>query len=144
MKRKTLSILALICLAMGIPLWSGCGGPEVAPVTGQIKLEGEPIPGALVAFYPLDAGPGRRVISAVTDEEGRFQLTFRRSGDGAPPGRYAVTAVWREPQEDGDEVLRTGPNMLPARYAAPETSGLTVTISSGANDLEPFELTEEP
>src|SRR5262245_11446603 len=93
-------------LACVIPLLAGCGsGPRPFPVSGQVKLGGEPVAGALVAFHPLDGAPGSNALSAFTDDQGRFQLTFRRSGDGAPAGRYAVTAVWRELIEDGDELL---------------------------------------
>jgi hypothetical protein len=139
---------SLLCLASALPLLTGCGsGARPVPVSGQVKVAGEPAAGVLVAFYPLDAAPGtssKHVLSALTDDEGRFQLTFRQSGDGAPAGRYAVTAVWREQVEDGDELLPNGKNWLPRRYADPKTSGLTVTIEQGANELQPFELTEDP
>lgn len=120
--------LALIVLALA----GGCGGgPRPQPVSGQVRWKGKGLPGAVVVFHPPDGRP----LSSVADEEGRFRLT-----PGAVPGSYGVTVVWRELKRDGDEVLRNGRNLLPARYEKPETSRLSATVKEGANDLAPFDL----
>ena len=49
----------------------GCSGMSYAPVSGVVKLNGEPYPNAVVSFQPLgsadNTAPGR-VSSAYTDE----------------------------------------------------------------------------
>jgi hypothetical protein len=124
-------------------LFAGCGpaGPRPHPVSGQVKYKGKALPGAVLAFHPVGARAGERAITAVTDDEGRFTLTYHKPGNGAPPGEYAVTVVWRELRRDGDEVLRNGRNLLPGKYERPGTSGLLVTVAEGPNELRPFDLT---
>ena len=58
-------------------LLTGCGGPKFVPVSGTIKLNGEPYPRAVVTFQPIskpdDPNPGRG-SSSYTDANGRFTL----------------------------------------------------------------------
>jgi hypothetical protein len=53
-----------------------------------------------------------------------------------------VTVVFREKRKDGGDEVRNGRNLLPAKYAAPETAGLTATVKPQENVLEPFALTD--
>lgn len=84
---------------------------DVVPVSGTVTLDGEPLGGATVSFLPFapaDANPAARtyrIASAVTDNQGAFQLHYQRVPrprhgqrpgslpdqlDGIPPGRYKV------------------------------------------------------
>jgi hypothetical protein len=123
----------------------GCSGntaPVVAPVHGQVLYNGRPIPNAQVTFHPVGE-TGRAAVRPVgkVDEQGRFSLTSFHEGDGAPPGEYRVTVVWylaRPVQAGSDETVSA--NYLPAKYAIADTSQLTATVTSGANELKPFDL----
>jgi hypothetical protein len=121
---------------------TGCGGgppePPRHPVSGQVKLRGKPLPEATVSFHPQQQGA--RLLYAVTDPEGRFKITFREPGDGAPAGKYLVTVVRHKASKDGDEIVRNGPNELPQRYENPGTSGLSVDIVDGPNELPVIDL----
>jgi len=122
----------------------GCGTPQepVYPVSGQVLWSGKPLAEAVVVLHPEDGT--RRSLTARTDASGRFQLTTHQSGDGAPAGTYLVTVEYRDLVREGDELARTGPNRLPARYAKPETSGLRCEVTAGTNTLPAWNLTPSP
>ena len=66
---------------------SGCGS-EYATVTGQITLDGQPLPNATVSFMPEDEG-GRPSFGKTGDDGGySLQETIRVTG--ALPGKYTV------------------------------------------------------
>ena len=67
-------------------------------------------------------------------------MTTYHPGDGAPLGLYAATVEYRELVQEGDEQMRNGRNLLPARYANPETSGLRCEVQAGINELPPWTL----
>jgi hypothetical protein len=77
---------------------------------------------------------------ALIDPDGTFVLTTYDAGDGAAEGEYAVAIVWNRPS--AEEPLKPGPNVLPARYARPDTSPLRAKVTKGANVFL-FELTSK-
>ncbi len=135
---RAAALLRAVALVVAC-LLCGCGaprGPACYPVRGQVQQGGKPLAEALVAFYPLDAPPQPfPKPMAHTDGEGRFELMTFVTGDGAPPGRYAITVELRAPRQVGEEIVRDGPSLLPARYARPETSGLNAEVVAGENEI---------
>jgi hypothetical protein len=139
---------------------SGCGGKDrlpVAPVQGRVIYQGQGVPNATVVFFPVgDAAErvGKMRPFADTDGEGRFTLKTYVAGDGVPPGDYQVCVVIlaggdrrggeRKDASDDDEASATPrPNVLLSirkKYASVETSGITLTIHEGENNLDPFVL----
>lgn len=83
--RRYLTGALLLC---GLSALVGCGGSTyaVAPVKGQVTLDGKPMPQTSVMFMP-DSG---RPAVAITDEQGNYQLAYTRDSIGAPPGVYRV------------------------------------------------------
>lgn len=129
-----------MCLAAALPLlWiAGCGsdaaGPVCHPVQGTVFYGGKPLAEGMVFFHPLDSAESTQRPIAVTDKNGRFELTTFQKGDGAPAGRYAITVELRELVDDGDdELVRKGRNLLPQKYQNPKTSGLQFTVGDGDN-----------
>jgi hypothetical protein len=109
------------------------------PVTGKVVLPGgKPIEHATVVLHPVeDTGPDVVKPRGKVGPDGTFTLTTYEGQDGAPAGEYRVTVELWLTSGKGDE----GPtSRLPARYACPETSGLTATIASAPTDLKPIEL----
>jgi predicted phosphodiesterase len=108
--------------------------PETRQVRGHLFYEGTPAAGAYVVFQRI-GGKEKRAVRAegMVEADGSFMLSTYRANDGAPEGDYAVTVVWRKPSVDGDG--KASPNLLPARYAKEETSGLKSTIKPGPNDV---------
>jgi hypothetical protein len=127
----------------------GCGknGPNTAPVTGTVKLDGKPVAGAAVLFSPKAGG---RPASGVTDETGSFALTTLEPRDGALLGEHTVvvTLVKSKGPSKGDPssqglsgAMDASPAavqwIVPAKYANPQTSGLTANVQPG---MEPVVL----
>lgn len=129
----------------------GCGrsGPtaeivDVEPVSGVLTYQGKPLEYFQVTFYPTD---GRRPAAGVTDGAGKFTLGTNEEGDGAPPGPCKVSIAFVGPPMDdaaaqanpidNPAFLPRPPIVIPAKYASPETSGLTQDVpDGGASDLK--------
>jgi hypothetical protein len=80
-------------LMLGACLGCGTKANNFFKVSGIVTLDGAPLPGAKVTYYP---SLGEAPALGVTDSAGKFQLsTFDlktlKSTDGALPGEYKVT-----------------------------------------------------
>lgn len=137
--RRGLALAVLI----GALSCSACGKKQtpVYPVSGAVLVDGQPAPRATITLHPVvDSGPEKHRPTAQVDEQGKFELTTFRKGDGAPEGEYRVTVVWYvatrvSPNDDPIPI-----NQLPPRYARAETSQLKAIVSKGNNVLQPFNL----
>ena len=151
-----------IMLCFGTLATFGCGGPEgepTYPVTGTVTRNGQPLPGAIVSFFPETGTPA----VGETDASGKYALTTNTKDDGAVVGKYKVTIqkysqsadygkVETAPSEvditaeDYDEypagydemaesqkAAAVPRNLLPPKYENPETSGLTAEVVEGNN-----------
>jgi hypothetical protein len=106
----------------------------VHAVRGKALFEGTPTPGAVVTFHLIDKDSKRftRAADAMAEADGTFALSTYAANDGAPAGEYAVTVVWWKPLVDAEG--KPGPNLLPERYAKPETTPLRATVKAGSNE----------
>lgn len=123
----------------------GCGpsGPAFVPVSGVVTLDGVPVAGANVAFF---SKVGSRTADGQTDAQGKFTLTTQDSDPkpGAIEGEHTVTVngmriVGAIANPDGTSASATPPRIewfLPERYARPETSGLSQTVTKGMSPVE--------
>jgi hypothetical protein len=129
----------LIGLACG-----GCGdagdGLEKYPVRGRVLVNGQPAEMMAVTFHNTDpAAPGNAARPvAVTDAEGRFELSTNADRDGAVPGEYRVTFFWAS--ENGPSAY----DRLGGRFADAAGSGHRVRVEKKENDLEPMDLRVDP
>lgn len=136
--RVRLAVVPLLAGLLLVPAWacaSRQGPPKkpTHPVNGRVLFEGRPVHNVLVVFHPTGPDAADQPPSmAKTDHEGRFQLSTYDLHDGAPVGKYAVTITAEEDQGTVGE--------LPAIYASPATSGITVEVREGTNSLPPFQL----
>ena len=107
----------------------------VYPVRGRVFFEGSPAPNAVVTFYLINPDTKRvtRAGDAMAEADGSFALSTYTANDGAPAGEYAVTVVWWNPLVDAEG--KPGPNLLPERYAKPETTPLKAVVKTGANEV---------
>jgi hypothetical protein len=124
-------------------LVAGCSSHEqspVYPVHGQVLLNGKALADAIVSFHTQDGGLSGTFPSAHTDSDGRFALTTYVHEDGAPQGAYTISVVCFRASQLGKGKTGRAQNVVPSRYASPEGSGLTATVSPGANDLPVFKL----
>jgi len=122
----------------------GSSGPPVYPVKGVVKLNGQPVVGADIVFNLKD---GSGSSFGRTDGSGSYQLTTRRSNDGAVPGDYLVSISKADeaPAIDEATIPQDSPNYnpfvgkgvatrpkpksgFPAQYGDSKTSGLTARV----------------
>jgi hypothetical protein len=132
----------LAVASLALAMTSCSRGPRhvaVFSVVGQVILEGKPVPYAFVVLHPLaDSAPVGISPRAQADANGAFALSTYGSGDGAPVGDYSVTVQkFRAPTEAD---TRPPANLLPLRYADPSSSGITVQVHEGSNDLGVLQL----
>lgn len=86
-------------------LLCGCGGGSeqltVAPVSGKVLCNGEPVTEGLVLFSPVNSAevknkPGK-AGSGDIQPDGTFVITTYASGDGAVIGKVKITAGASDP-----------------------------------------------
>lgn len=125
----------------------GCGGDgklSVYPVSGTVLLNGKPLEGASVCFYPKDEA----VVAAktplpqgTTDASGKFQLKTYEENDGAPAGEYGVSIVRMEVVTDSDDPEQiVERDRLKGKYADVDQAGLTATVQEDATEVPAFDL----
>lgn len=145
-RRNALSALCFAVVATLLLPWiAGCGGstsgPVCHPVQGTIFHEGKPLAEAMVFFHPREPAESAQIPVGVTDQEGHFELTTIRPGDGAPAGLYQITVELRDLQPNSDgEMERTGRNLLPRKYQDSSTSDLEFIVNDGENEVPRIEL----
>jgi len=129
MTKFKIDILA-ICFVLLATSFAGCGktGPEIAPVSGRITLDGKPLEKADILFQPDGSKPPS---SGRTDADGRYQLVYKRGVMGGMLGSNKVQITI------SPDVVANPPN-IPARYNT--ESELTKEVKSGQNEFN-FDLT---
>lgn len=130
--------LPLLLIAVVAVFCSSCGKADnrkpTFVVSGKVLDGTKPLANVAVVFHPVgEDGPKPR---GKTDAEGMFSLTTYDTADGAPAGEYRVTLeLWLAGRPD------EGPsNRLPAKLAKPESSAIQTTVSTGRNELTPFNV----
>jgi hypothetical protein len=116
-------------------------GPVCYPVAGKVTFRGQPVAEAMVVLHRVGGDvEGHQKPMAYTTADGTFQLTTIKHSDGAPVGDYVITVELRAPKTVGEEAVRSGPNLLPAQYAKPESSHLKYSVVAGDNQNPTIEL----
>jgi len=128
----------------------GCGGENfsLAPVSGTITLDGEPLADATIVVSPerasLDAtanvGPGS---TGTTNGEGQFTLTTIDGRDGAVVGKHSViiSAGGGRDVSDFDEYGAENAEKVPSRYNTNST--LVLEVPAAGTDTVKFELSSQ-
>jgi len=158
------SRMLVVLLMSGFVLSSGCGGgtdtteteyvKNLVSVSGNVTLEGNPVPQAKVLFLPDISQESGRMAEGYTDGQGRYQLNTpvpslnRDRTAGVLPGEYRVV-ISKITMPDGspipqgtteaDAMAEGAQESIPARYSDPNNTELKVTIAAAQQDLD-FEL----
>jgi hypothetical protein len=131
-----------------VSLLAGCGGQSypIAPVSGVVTLDGQPLAAARIGFEPrrqgdsVNAGPGSY---AKTDAQGRFQLTTLDDQDGAVATTHEVwIRTYIGPANRSVEIIDAATERVPARYN--DATTLSFTVPPAGTDQANFELTSAP
>lgn len=135
-----------LCYVFGLPMMMtligllGCNKSKtsVYPVSGEVVFaNGTPLTGGVVELRSIDSDANAR---GFIEEDGTFELTTYKSGDGAVQGEYQVLVQPPLPQtRDVDELNRRGllKSDIDPKYQKYETSGLSfkVTADGSKNHL---------
>lgn len=121
MRRQYLGFLVLF-LAV-----TGCGqsGPEVAPVSGRVTVDGQPMENIDVVFQPEGS---KSPSYGRTDKDGNYTLAYKRGVPGALVGSHGVSI------SASGELMRNAPHI--------KNSDLHREVKSGKNEFN-FDVTSE-
>ena len=130
----------LLSLSVLLLCFCGCSSSDgnIGWVEGVVTLDGAPVEGATVRYYPAS---GERGSSGKTDENGHYDLRYTRSQKGAIIGEHKVT-ISTEVLGDGygtDNAPAARTESIPKKYLDPEKTELTKTVASGNNTFN-FDL----
>jgi len=131
-------------LFLAVWVLSGCGGSSSktgGTVKGKVTLDGTPVSGGVVAFTS-----GRSTLKGGIEKDGTYKVANIPPGEakvavissapaGAPTGGGKAAPIPKTegmPETGGD----SGGTPLPAKYAKPETSGLSTTVKAGENTYD--------
>lgn len=107
---RPMALAALLAVA------AGCSSSDSVPVGGTVKLDGEPLAGAVVTFAPADAATTGLGGSGTTDAAGKYAIAGARGEKGLAPGEYVVGVSYRR-RPDG---TAPDPNVPPMESDAVE------------------------
>lgn len=128
---------------IGLVVVTGCGGPDVAPVSGVVTFEGDPVEGATVTFQPI--AQGNELNSGIssygkTDAQGRYSLKrIDTDATGALVGTHRVS-ISIALQDESDDSGQTMSDKLPPWYNF--NSVLTFDVPAGGTDSADFKLSK--
>ncbi len=119
----------------------GCGGANIATVSGVVKVDGKPYKDAIVSFQPIgDKGnqnPGRG-SAGVTDAAGRYSLDYDGEKPGAIVGKHRVRIFTKfgaeMPADASSESVPGGKfvERIPAEWHDDSTKEFTVPAAGTA------------
>jgi hypothetical protein len=134
---------------------AGCteSGPSLGTVSGQVTMDGKPLPNVAVTFVPA-AAEGGSSATGKTDANGNYELyTFDRKG--APIGKHKVSVTTvnqgagsamdlpadspeyaKQATGGGDDYSKVKPfvETIPAKYNSQTT--LEHEVKSGSNKID--------
>ncbi|MFI4874663.1 MAG: carboxypeptidase regulatory-like domain-containing protein [Blastopirellula sp. JB062] len=128
--------LQLTLLLIALCVLTGCSdnGPAVGHVSGEITLDDKPLSGAMVLYSPVT--PGRSSL-AVTDQEGKYELTFSGTQQGAVVGEHTVKITTGQDasyDDRGAVVNAAVKERVPKEYNSETTQ--RVSVEAGANQID--------
>jgi hypothetical protein len=125
-------------LLLGFALAAGFGCQQGGnPVEGKVTLDGAPLSGVHVAFFPAGASVNDPTLfRGVTDENGQYALRNPiENTTGALPGKYRVSLTTAVAGPDDDETTPLPPERVPAKYRTQEYE-----VPAGGTTEANFEL----
>ena len=141
-----MSRFAAWALGFAVLLCAGCGQSDgyaelgLVEVTGNVTLDGQPLPGAQVAFE----GEDKRVATGTTDASGKFVLMYDSQTPGALPGPKTVRITTAAAEVEGGgaaEGAVVAAEKIPARYNT--KSELKADVSASSKSFN-FDLKTAP
>jgi hypothetical protein len=122
-------------------LWlGGCGGeglPRRVKVKGKVSYRGQPLSTGTLNFSPKVKESARPATGYLL-EDGSFEMTTYRPGDGVQPGEYDVAIISYDegPLSNSKNWTRKGKKLIPEKYFKYATSGLQASVPDHDIELE--------
>lgn len=130
---------------------------QLVPVSGTVKLNGQPTEYVSVIFHPVDdGGTEYYVASATTAADGSFKPSTPPGGAtnlkkyaGMLPGKYKVTlSYWKfpdgkpfNPVTSNEGPMNVGAiDVIPVNYSNPTTTPLQVEVTAGQSTPLDFDI----
>ena len=136
--------LLSVFMISGLLGLAGCGGGgNTLPVSGVVTLDGEPLAGASVTFYPESEVEGVVGGVAETGSDGKFVVTGAKGESGLAPGKYKVTVskgVLKTPggEESVGAVIEEIDlkDEFPPIYSSPNKTILSYSVTGDGKPIE--------
>jgi hypothetical protein len=128
----------VLCLAVAALLTAGCSrAPQgIVPVSGRVRLGGQPLAGAVITFQPVSESAEADAAGGSfghTDAEGRFTLRLVEPNvPGAAVGRHMVT-ITTSAISPGDESRPSGERVPVSWRNGSQTFDVPAEGTSAAN-----------
>lgn len=122
-------------------LFSGCGensGLPLAPVSGTVTVDGQPLTMGIIAFVPdTSQGTTGPMGTSPIGKDGTFRITTT-GHDGALAGHHRIKVM---AETEYDPATNTPPqSFVHRRYVNEQTSGLTREVIADEENVFNFEL----
>ena len=108
---------------------AGCSDSKVAPVSGTITFDEQPLKNAKIVFQPKKG----RASSAMTNDQGYYELEYTVKEKGALIGTHKVRITTYQSTDE-----KVSPELLPEKYHSKTT--LSKEVKPGSNTID-FKLT---
>ena len=117
---KSLFVPILVLFVATLGSLVGCGGPQLASVTGTVTYKNEPLKQGTILFHS-----GTRHAAAGKIVDGKIlEVTTFAAGDGATPGPNKVTIVSLENPDD----MYSDKSLIPVKYSKVDESNLSCDL----------------
>lgn len=130
---------ATLLLILGsMPLLSGCSdAPELVQIQGLVTRGGKPQPNLILQFHPVDGRPSW----GKSDAEGKFQLNYSKSYEGARVGKHRVFISYDNTPEtpydvSGKQQLNADQQDVIKKYGKLESTPLEVELKEDGQAVE--------
>ena len=146
----TMKLFLPLTLIVVITAALGCGsdvpkGPEkisTTPVDGVVTLNGKPAAEVSVSLHHSE---GKVAPRGISDKDGKFSIATYGKDDGAPAGKYKVTAAKNMTKEISPGVLAPPPpggfkSDIPTKYESVNTTDISVEIKAGEKNSLKIDL----
>lgn len=127
------SFLRIGLAIVGLSALAGCGSGNLGTVSGNVTLDGQPLPNATLIFTPTAAGGS--TTAARTDTAGSYTLVHSREVDGAILGPYSVWISTKQAADESDPSSAAVPERVPNKYRTP-AAALKADIKPGNNKID--------
>ena len=128
MHRGLLLCLGLIIGTIGCSETQKASAPPAHAVTGIVRLDEKPLPGALLQFIPREGTKGDNCY-AQTDASGRYEIFQTRGEYGAQTGEYSVVIEYYLKPDGSPLLAGEAPRAVAAdQKLPPKYSSLSATV----------------